>query len=30
MDLADQPLAGGVFALRPGVRGLEEPHFCNS
>jgi sugar lactone lactonase YvrE len=25
-DLADQPLAGGVFALRPGVRGLPEPH----
>lgn len=25
-DLADQPLAGGVFALRPGVRGLNEPH----
>ena len=24
-DLADQPLAGGVFALRPGVRGLDEP-----
>jgi sugar lactone lactonase YvrE len=24
-DLADQPLAGGVFALRPGVRGLPEP-----
>ncbi|WDY59189.1 glucurono-1,5-lactonase [Pseudomonas sp. PSKL.D1] len=24
-DLADQPLAGGVFALRPGVKGLEEP-----
>lgn len=24
-DLSDQPLAGGVFALRPGVRGLEEP-----
>jgi sugar lactone lactonase YvrE len=26
-DLADQPLAGGVFALRPGVKGLEEPTF---
>jgi sugar lactone lactonase YvrE len=26
-DLADQPLAGGVFALRPGVRGLPEPVF---
>ncbi len=25
-DLSDQPLAGGVFALRPGVRGLDEPH----
>jgi sugar lactone lactonase YvrE len=25
IDLADQPLAGGVFALRPGVRGLPEP-----
>ena len=24
-DLADQPLAGGVFALRPGVKGLPEP-----
>ncbi|WP_313646055.1 glucurono-1,5-lactonase [Pseudomonas sp.] len=24
-DLADQPLAGGVFALRPGAQGLEEP-----
>ena len=27
IDLSDQPLAGGVFALRPGVSGLEEPHF---
>lgn len=27
IDLSDQPLAGGVFALRPGVRGLEEPAF---
>lgn len=28
-DLSDQPLAGGVFALRPGARGLPEPlcHF---
>jgi sugar lactone lactonase YvrE len=26
-DLSDQPLAGGVFALHPGVRGLEEPGF---
>jgi sugar lactone lactonase YvrE len=24
-DLSDQSLAGGVFALRPGVRGLDEP-----
>jgi len=24
-DLSDQPLAGGVFALRPGVAGLPEP-----
>jgi sugar lactone lactonase YvrE len=24
-DLSDQPLAGAVFALRPGVRGLPEP-----
>jgi len=30
MDLADQPLAGGVFALRPGVCGLPEPHFSFS
>ena len=27
IDLSDQPLAGGVFALRPGVRGLPEPVF---
>jgi sugar lactone lactonase YvrE len=27
IDLSDQPLAGGVFALRPGVRGLPEPIF---
>ncbi|KPX34824.1 MULTISPECIES: glucurono-1,5-lactonase [Pseudomonas syringae group] len=26
-DIGDQPLAGGVFALRPGVKGLEEPVF---
>ena len=26
-DLADQPLAGGVFALRPGVKGLQEPRL---
>ena len=25
IDLSDQPLAGAVFAIRPGVRGLEEP-----
>jgi sugar lactone lactonase YvrE len=27
IDLSDQPLAGGVFAVRPGVRGLVEPEF---
>ena len=26
-DISDQPLAGGLFALRPGVQGLEEPTF---
>jgi sugar lactone lactonase YvrE len=26
-DISDQPLAGGVFALQPGVKGLEEPIF---
>jgi sugar lactone lactonase YvrE len=26
-DLSDQPLAGGVFALRPGTQGLPEPGF---
>jgi sugar lactone lactonase YvrE len=26
-DLSDQPLAGGVFALHPGVQGLPEPVF---
>ena len=26
-DLSDQPLAGGVFALKPGVKGLEEPAY---
>jgi sugar lactone lactonase YvrE len=25
LDLGDQPLAGGVFALNPGTKGLEEP-----
>jgi sugar lactone lactonase YvrE len=27
IDLTDQPLAGGVFAVRPGVCGLPEPLF---
>ncbi|MDR2326959.1 MAG: SMP-30/gluconolactonase/LRE family protein [Acidovorax sp.] len=27
VDLTDQPLAGGVFALRPGVQGLAETAF---
>ena len=27
VDLSDQPLAGAVFALLPGVRGIEEPRF---
>jgi sugar lactone lactonase YvrE len=27
IDLSDQPLAGGVFALRPGVSGLPEPRY---
>jgi sugar lactone lactonase YvrE len=27
-DLSDQPLAGGVFALHPGVCGLPEPSFA--
>lgn len=26
-DVSDQPLAGGVFAFRPGVKGLEEPRY---
>jgi sugar lactone lactonase YvrE len=30
IDLSDQPLAGGLFALRPGVCGLPEPLFCMS
>lgn len=29
VDLAGQPLAGGVFALRPGVSGLPEPAFAS-
>ena len=29
-DLSDQPLAGGVFALDPGVRGLEEPCYASA
>lgn len=28
IDLSDQPLAGGVFALHPGVCGLPEPMFA--
>ena len=28
-DLSDQPLAGGVFALQPGAKGLEETCFNN-
>lgn len=27
VDLSDQPLAGGLFALNVGVKGLEEPSF---
>jgi len=30
IDLSDQPLAGGVFALRPGTQGIEEPPFNRS
>ena len=26
-DISDQPLAGGVFALHPGIKGLPEPEF---
>ena len=29
VDLSDQPLAGGLFALRPGVRGLPEPYLAD-
>lgn len=29
-DLSDQPLAGGVFALHPGVSGLAEPAFAGT
>jgi sugar lactone lactonase YvrE len=29
IDLADQPLAGGVFAVRPGIQGLPEPRFVS-
>ncbi|RMQ49174.1 Senescence marker protein-30 protein [Pseudomonas cichorii] len=28
-DIGDQPLAGGVFACKPGVTGLEEPIFLS-
>jgi sugar lactone lactonase YvrE len=28
VDLSDQPLAGGLFAIHPGVRGLAEPAFA--
>ena len=27
IDLSDQPLAGAVFALRPGTQGIEAPMF---
>ncbi|RYF35555.1 MAG: SMP-30/gluconolactonase/LRE family protein [Comamonadaceae bacterium] len=27
IDLSDQPLAGGLFALRPGTQGIAEPAF---
>ena len=29
VDLSDQPLAGGLFALRPGVAGIAEPLFTS-
>ena len=28
LELIDQPLAGGVFALRPGTQGIPEPEFA--
>lgn len=28
VDLSDQPHAGGIFALRPGVKGILEPRFA--
>jgi sugar lactone lactonase YvrE len=27
VDLADQPKAGGLFAVRPGITGIAEPRF---
>jgi sugar lactone lactonase YvrE len=27
IDLSDQPRAGGLFAVRPGVTGIPEPRF---
>jgi L-arabinonolactonase len=27
VDLSDQPLAGGLFAVRPGAKGMSEPRF---
>jgi sugar lactone lactonase YvrE len=29
-DLSDQPLAGGLFALRPGTQGIAEPSYAMS
>ncbi|MDB5826238.1 MAG: gluconolactonase [Variovorax sp.] len=29
-DLSDQPLAGGLFALRPGTQGIAEPMFAKT